>query len=63
MRLWDQPFNQSLLIGCWPTWHERFAQVYGIFGNDYASLVSFIAQQYQEHPALQAQLACTHGFA
>jgi hypothetical protein len=52
-----------LLIGCVPEWQERFAQVYGLVGNGYASLAPFIAQEYQAHPALHAQLVRTYRLA
>ena len=52
-----------LFIGCVPVWRDRFAQVYGIAGNGYPALESFIAQEYQGHPAVHAQLARTYGFA
>ena len=59
--LCEQP--TLLFIGCLPAWRERFAQVYGTAGNGYAALEAFIAQEYQGHPDLQAQLARSYGFA
>ena len=49
-----------LLIGCVPELQERFARVFGIAGNGYTALASFITQEYQQHPALQAQFEHTY---
>lgn len=51
-----------LFIGCAPAWQERFARVYGIDGNGYTALAPFIAQEYQGHPPLQAELVRTYHF-
>jgi hypothetical protein len=52
-----------LFIGCVPAWRERFAQVFGIAGNGYAALAPFIAQEYQGHPAVQAELVRNYRLA